>query len=101
MKKGKKSDPTFQADSNAGKALYAVCASCHGANGEGNKALNAPTIAGQQDWYIARQLYNFKNGIRGSHPEDTYGQQMRPMSMSLVDDKAIKNVSAYISSLKT
>ena len=98
--KGKVSAPTIQADANAGKALYAVCASCHGADGKGNKALNAPTIAGQQDWYIARQLYNFKNGIRGSHPEDTYGQQMRPMSMSLADDSAIKNVAAYISSLK-
>ena len=98
--KGKVSAPTIQADANAGKALYAVCASCHGADGKGNKALNAPTIAGQQDWYIARQLYNFKNGIRGSHPEDTYGQQMRPMSMGLADDSAIKNVAAYISSLK-
>ena len=98
--KGKVSAPTIQADANAGKALYTVCASCHGAGGEGNKALNAPSIAGQQDWYIARQLYNFKNGIRGSHPEDTYGQQMRPMSMSLADDSAIKNVAAYISSLK-
>ena len=52
------------------------------------------------DWYIARQLKNFKKGIRGSHEKDIYGQQMRPMSMSLVDETAIKNVAAYISSLK-
>ena len=97
---GGPSKPTFIADLNAGKSLYATCSSCHGANGEGNKALNAPTIAGQQDWYIARQLYNFKNGIRGSHPEDIYGQQMRPMSMTLSDENAIKNISAYISTLK-
>ena len=83
-----------------GKASYAVCVSCHGANGEGNKALNAPTLAGQQDWYIARQLYNFKNGIRGSHPQDMYGQQMRPMAMSLSDEKAINNIATYISTLK-
>ena len=29
-------------DPAKGKALYATCASCHGAKGEGNQALNAP-----------------------------------------------------------
>ena len=28
-----------------GKTLYGVCASCHGADGAGNKALNAPRIS--------------------------------------------------------
>ena len=87
-------------DATKGKAAYAVCAACHGANGMGNKALNAPAIAGQNDWYIVRQLYNFKNGIRGADPKDSYGQQMRPMAMILADDAAINNVAAYISTLK-
>jgi len=100
LKGGSPAESTIEANAKEGKALYAVCASCHGANGEGNQSLNAPAIAGQQDWYIARQLYNFKNGIRGSHPEDTYGQQMRPMAMSLSNDAAIKNISVYISELK-
>ena len=94
------SPPTIKGDAAAGKAAYAICASCHGANGEGNKALNAPAIAGQNDWYIVRQLYNFKNGIRGADPKDSYGQQMRPMAMTLADDAAINNVAAYISTLK-
>jgi len=94
------SPPTIKGDATAGKAAYAICASCHGANGEGNKALNAPAIAGQNDWYIVRQLYNFKNGIRGVDPKDSYGQQMRPMAMTLPDDKAINNIAAYISTLK-
>ena len=97
---GPASDPTIDGDLSAGKAAYAVCASCHGANGEGNDALNAPALTGQQDWYIARQLYNFKNGIRGTHENDVYGQQMIPMAMTLLDDAAINNVAAYISSLK-
>ena len=92
--------PTIKGDATAGKASYAICASCHGANGEGNKALNAPAVAGQNDWYIVRQLYNFKNGIRGADPKDSYGQQMRPMAMTLPDDKAINNIAAYISTLK-
>ena len=98
--KGPAASPTIDGDVAAGKAAYAVCASCHGAKGEGNEALNAPAIAGQQDWYIARQLYNFKNGIRGSDPNDNYGQQMRPMAMALADEDAINNIAAFISTLK-
>jgi len=94
------SPPTIKGDAAAGKAAYAICASCHGANGEGNKALNAPAIAGQNDWYIVRQLYNFKNGIRGADPKDSYGQQMRPMAMTLPNEAAINNIAAYISTLK-
>jgi len=62
--------------------------------------LNAPAIAGQHDWYIVRQLQNFKKKIRGSDAGDTYGQQMSPMAMILADDAAINNVAAYISTLK-
>jgi len=91
---------TVKGDAAAGKATYGICASCHGANGEGNKALNAPAIAGQHDWYIVRQLQNFKKRIRGSDAGDTYGQQMSPMAMTLADDAAINNVAAYISTLK-
>src|SRR5258706_3396884 len=50
------------ADAAAGKRLYAVCASCHGPQAEGNLALNAPKLSGQEDWYLKRQLKYFKNG---------------------------------------
>ena len=87
-------------NAEAGKSAYAVCVSCHGANGEGNKALNAPKIAGLPDWYVERQLNNFKSGIRGVNAKDVYGQQMRPMAMTLVNDEAVRNVTAYLASLK-
>ena len=83
-------------DSTKGKAYYTTCAACHGAKGEGNKALNSPSLAGQEDWYIVRQLKNFKEGIRGSNPKDIYGMQMRPMAMTLINDQAMKDVAAYI-----
>ena len=83
-------------DATKGKASYVTCVACHGAAGEGKKILNAPAIAGQGDWYLTRQLKNFKAGIRGAHPKDIYGAQMRPMSMTLADDAAIANVVAYI-----
>ena len=88
-----------QGDPKAGKANFALCVSCHGPNGEGNKALNAPVIAGQEEWYLARQLQNFKAGARAYHKDDLYGAQMRPMAGTLVDDKAVNNVAAYVASL--
>ena len=86
-------------DAVAGKALYQVCASCHGLEGEGNPSLNSPKIAGQEYWYVKRQLEYFKHGIRGSDPGDTFGAQMAPMAATLTDETAINNVSAYIESL--
>ena len=86
-------------DPAKGRAAYAVCAACHGANGMGNKALNAPRIAGQEPWYLERQLKNYKGGIRGADPKDTYGMQMRPMALTLANDQAISNMVAYLSSM--
>ena len=93
-------DPTLlSANIAAGKAAYAMCASCHGANGEGIRNLNAPRLSHQFDWYTAQQLENFREGLRGIHQKDFYGQQMRNMSMVLTEDDQIKDVSAYISTL--
>jgi cytochrome c553 len=82
-----------------GKALFATCGACHGANAEGMEALNAPRLAGQEEWYTIRQLQNFKSGARGSNPKDTYGMQMAPMAQTLPDDQAMADVAAYIKSL--
>lgn len=82
----------------AGQAQYAACAACHGQNGEGNQALNAPKLAGQQAWYIERQLNHFKVGARGGEG-DTNGAQMIAFANMLTTDDAVRNVAAYISSL--
>lgn len=86
-------------DPALGKASYAVCGSCHGAQGEGNTALNAPNLNVMSDWYMARQLNYYKKGIRGAHKDDRFGQQMAAMSATLIDDKAVINIAAYIQSL--
>lgn len=86
-------------DAVAGKALYQTCSACHGANGEGNQALNSPKLAGQEDWYLKRQLHYFKSGVRGSAENDVFGKQMAPMAAILTNDKAINDVAAYITSL--
>jgi cytochrome c oxidase subunit 2 len=82
-----------------GKALYATCAACHGANGEGNLALNAPKLSGQGAWYLERQLKQFKQGARGTHDKDVFGKLMAPMAATLSDDAAIADVAAYMASL--
>ena len=82
----------------AGQAQYAVCAACHGAQGEGNQTMNGPKLAGQQAWYIERQLQYFKDGVRGGEG-DTNGQAMAPMANMLADEQAIRNMAAYIASL--
>mgnify|MGYP001219316305 FL=1 len=91
---------SIKGNANAGQAAYMICQTCHGPKGEGNKALNAPKLINQQDWYIVRQLKNFKAGLRGAHPKDVYGMQMRPMALTLPNDEAINNVVSYIVTFK-
>jgi cytochrome c oxidase subunit 2 len=92
--------PTIRGDVAKGQTQYATCAACHGVVAEGNEALNAPALAGLDDWYQLRQLRAFKEGRRGSHEDDTYGQQMRPMASMLADETAMRDVVAFIASLK-
>jgi len=86
-------------DAETGKPLFAVCAACHGAQAEGNPAMNAPKLSGQGDWYLKRQLIYFKQGARGAHEKDVYGKQMAPMAATLADDTAMNNIVAYIKTL--
>jgi cytochrome c553 len=93
-----KSANTLHGDATAGKATYALCQACHGANGEGNKAMKAPPLNQLPDWYIVAQLEKFKSGIRGTNPKDVEGKQMAPMAKNL-DKKAMEDVATYISTL--
>lgn len=90
---------TPAADLATGQQQYALCATCHGQQGEGNQAMNAPKLAGLQPWYIERQLRYYSAGIRGADPADTLGQIMAPMANTVNSDDAQRNVSAYIGSL--
>ena len=86
-------------DAERGKALFAVCTTCHGPNGEGMQEMNAPGLAGREEWYIVRQLQNFKSGARGTNPGDIYGLQMAPMAQLLPDKQAMDDVAAYLRGL--
>ena len=83
----------------AGKALYAVCSGCHGADGLGMEATNAPRLQGQLSSYLIRQLEYYKSGVRGTHKGDVYGATMKGMAATLPHDQAIRDVVAYIATL--
>jgi cytochrome c553 len=83
-----------------GEKLFAPCVACHGNKGEGNAALNAPAIAGQDVVYIERQLRNFRNRRRGADKSDVLGAQMQATATAmLADDAAVAKVASYVASL--
>jgi len=90
---------TVEGDAGRGEALYASCAACHGADAAGNEALASPPLTGLNDWYLLEQLEKFKVGVRGNHPEDSYGQQMRAAAGLLADRQAMADVVRYITTL--
>ena len=92
--------PTVHGNVAHGRRLYAACAACHGAKGEGNATLQAPALAARSDWYLATQLANYRQGLRGSDERDTYGAQMRAVAATLTDDQAMTDLLAYINTLK-
>ena len=77
-------------DAQAGKAKAAVCAGCHGANGEG-KAPN-PALTGKSEDELAQAMKDYKSGKRTNAVMKTFAS---PLS-----DQDIANVSAYYASLK-
>jgi cytochrome c553 len=69
------------------------CAQCHG---EGLKGLGpVPGIAGRSPSYLARQMYDMKQGARNG----TWTQLMKPVVANLSDDD-ILDIVAYTASLK-
>jgi cytochrome c oxidase subunit 2 len=89
-----------RAEENArGAELFELCVQCHGSAGEGNHSALAPSIAGLEEWYVLGQLKNFKSGARGTHPEDTGGLRMYPMSLTLKADEDMQAVASYVAAL--
>jgi cytochrome c oxidase subunit 2 len=88
-------------DAERGRALFALCAECHGAAGEGNQLFLAPAIGGMPAWYVEGQLNKFRDGVRGTHFDDVEGMRMLAMARSLRTEHGddLKDVAAYVASL--
>lgn len=78
-----------------GKELYEKeCKSCHGANGEGDKAKFYPVIAGQHYKYLLRQMTEIRDGHRRNANPDMV-KVIKPYT-----NEMLVAISAYQSSLK-
>lgn len=75
----------------AGQEKSAMCAGCHGAQGN---SMNAewPNLAGQHADYLAKQLHDYKNAKTRNAP------MMTPMVTSLTDQD-ITDIAAFYASL--
>lgn len=76
-------------DAAAGKTRSAVCAGCHGADGNSVNP-DWPKLASQHPQYIAKQLANFKAG-------DRKNPTMSPQAAGLSEED-MANLAAYFSS---
>jgi cytochrome c553 len=79
-------------NADLGKAKYATCAACHGAQGQGGAG---PKLAGQKPEAIVQKLTAYKNKEqRGPQSALMWG-----MAGALSADD-IKNIAAYTATLK-
>jgi cytochrome c oxidase subunit 2 len=92
--------PTVSGNAKRGAVLFRTCAACHGEYGQGMAATNAPRLSHMSDWYLARQLKNFKDGTRGSQHHDLYGQQMAMITGIIPDAQTIDDLLAFINTLQ-
>lgn len=77
------------ADIEAGKAKSAVCAACHGADGNSSNPI-WPSLAGQHASYIYKQLMDFKEGRRSN-------ASMTGLA-AILSEEDMKNIAAYYES---
>lgn len=77
----------------------AVCSSCHGAAAQGNEALRAPPLAGQNAPYIVRQFSHFKSGVR-SGPQGSPTALMQAVAAGSVDMEMVRTIAAYLETVK-
>ncbi|MDD3591891.1 MAG: c-type cytochrome [Sulfurovum sp.] len=84
--------PSATADSEAGKALYAKCAACHGADGRTKALGQSEIIAGQSAADLEIKIAEYKAGTRNVN---NMGAMMKAQ-VATMSDEEIKAVSAYI-----
>jgi cytochrome c553 len=80
-----------------GRAAAAQCASCHGADGKGDRAKMIPNLTGQPPGYLRSQLLLFKQDQRS--PGDADLKAAKQAIAALADD-TLADLAAYFSSLR-
>ena len=85
-----------EGDAEAGKAKSAVCAACHGPDGNSMIDMN-PKIAGQHEKYLVKQLMEFKLASQTGGEEGRNNAVMNGMAAPL-SEQDMKDLAAYFSS---
>jgi len=81
----------FDGDAAKGQAASAICAACHGP--DGNSVITAnPVLAGQHPEYLYKQLANFKSGERKN--------PIMAMQVANLSEADMRNLAAYFSTQK-
>jgi cbb3-type cytochrome c oxidase subunit III len=89
---------TLPAPAAATQSAFTLCTTCHGDRGQGNEQVHAPPLAGQDDWYVARQLRKFRSRVRGTAAGDPIGPVMQAMSLTIAPEN-IDALAAYVHAL--
>ncbi len=85
-----------QGDAEQGKNKSAICAACHGMDGNSAIAMN-PKLAGQHTKYLVKQLNEFKLAAKSGGAEGRNNAVMNGMAVGL-SEQDIEDISAYFSS---
>jgi len=76
---------------------FGLCSTCHGAKGEGNESLHAPSLKGQHVGYLKKQIEAFQYGWRGDKI-DAQGNLMA-LAISTLSDEKIEAALVYVKSI--
>ncbi|MDD7985013.1 c-type cytochrome [Lentisphaera marina] len=79
---------------------FAICASCHGTDGEGNQKMLSPRLSGQNIEYIKHQIISYKKGWRASDPKNPQSIIMAEIAKNLSDDE-LNKISTYIKNVSS
>lgn len=92
-------------DEEDGAELYKQhCVACHGSEAQGDLGLQAPSLAGMENWYTQIQLQKFKAGLRGAHFKNPEGIAMRS-ALELVrsegdPNRSFSHLAHYLATLE-
>jgi cytochrome c553 len=81
---------------NGNNQYQGKCGACHGTTAEGNPTLKAPRLTGLDASYMKRQFAHFRDGVRGTDPQDMPGRQMAMMAKTLPNERDLDDIIAFI-----
>ena len=108
-------DTAIAEGANAGRKFYEIgqvlfrqgdaargipaCAACHGPSGAGNPGPAYPRVAGQQSWYTARRLQEYRTGTTTERDPALFNI-MAAVAKPLSDEE-IQSLASYMQGLHT